>query len=410
MRRLTEGDAEVRRTEYAFFYCQDRDVIDIPALLRGRAVLEPLQQIIALSILSGEAHAISTLDLNVLVSIPARSWVDPADLECDDASISALARKGLVLSDEPDALLCELRRRDELLSSGQWNLYAALYHFMTKWRDVDLQKSPDEDPTASGELDPRATEEWMALHGEPPAHFHSLAESTARVTPLPLITREGGLFDVLLRRKTTRTFAAERAMSRDDFSILLRYAFGCHGYAPLGNGFVVLKKTSPSGSGLHPSEIYPLVANVEGIEPGLYHYDVARHVLEPIERLTRGEVAELGYEFTSGQPYVRSAHCMFVLTTRFYRSFWKHRRHERAYAVLLMDAAHLSQTFYLVCADLGLGAFVTAAINGTNVEERLGIDGFGEGALALCGCGIPADANGLTDPEFLPYVPGETVL
>ena len=400
----------VRRTEYVFFYCQDGDSLDIPLLLRGQAVLEPVRQILALSILTGEAHAISRADLDVLVSMPAKSWVDAAELEGGEASVSELARKGLVVSDDPDALLCELRQRDELLSSTAWNVYAALYHFMTKWRDVDLEKAPDEDPTASGELDPRAGEEWIALHGEPPAHFHSIADDASPVTPLPLVTREGALYEVLLRRKTTRAFDADTAMTRDEFSALLRYAFGCQGYAGLGDGLVLLKKTSPSGSGLHPSEVYPLVANVDGIEPGLYHYGVARHVLEPIERLSREEVGELAYEFTSGQPYARSAHCLFVLSTRFYRNFWKHRRHERSYAVLLMDAAHLSQTFYLVCADLGLGAFVTAAINGANIEERLGLDGLGEGALAVCGCGVPAGVASRLEPEFLPYVPGETVL
>jgi putative peptide maturation dehydrogenase len=401
---------KVRRTEYAFFYCQDGDALDIPLLLRGRAVLEPVRQILALSILTGETHSISRADLDVLVSMPAKVWVDTAELDRGEASVSALARRGLLVSDEPDALLCELRQRDELLSSSQWNVYAALYHFMTKWRDVDLEKPPDEDPTASGELDPRATEKWIALYGEPPAHFHSIAGDASAVTPLPLVRPEGALYDVLLRRKTTRDFASERAVTHDDFSVLLRYAFGCHGYAELGDELVLLKKTSPSGSGLHPSEVFPLVANVEGIAPGLYHYGVARHVLEPIELLSREEVSEFAYEFTSGQPYARSAHCIFVLSTRFYRNFWKHRRHERAYAVLLMDVAHLSQTFYLVCADLGLGAFVTAAINGANIEEQLGLDGFSEGALAVCGCGIPAEHRSPADPEFLPYIPGETVL
>jgi putative peptide maturation dehydrogenase len=401
---------KVRRTEYVFFYCQDGESLDIQLLLRGEAVLEPVRRILALSILTGETHAISRADLDLLVSMPSKAWVDVGELEGGEATVSELARKGLVVSDEPDALLRELRRRDELLSSTEWNVYAALYHFLTKWRDVDLEKAPQEDPTASGELDPRAAEDWIALHGEPPTHFHSVADDASAVTPLPLVTREGALYEVLLRRKTTRAFAPETAMTRDDFSALLRYAFGCHGYAGLGDRLVLLKKTSPSGSGLHPSEVYPLIANVDGIEPGLYHYGVASHVLEPIERLSREEVGELAYEFTSGQPYARSAHCLFVVTTRFYRNFWKHPRHERSYAVLLMDAAHLSQTFYLVCADLGLGAFVTAAINGANIEDRLGLDGFGEGALAVCGCGVPAGVASRLEPEFHPYVPGETVL
>jgi putative peptide maturation dehydrogenase len=400
----------VRRTEYVFFYCQDGDSLDISLLLRGQAVLEPLRRILALSILTGETHAISRGDLDVLVSMPSTAWVDAAELEGGESSVAELARRGLVVSDEPDAVLRKLRRRDELLSATEWNVYAALYHFMTKWRDVDLEKAPDDDPTASGELDPRAAEDWIALHGEPPPHFHSIAEDESDVTPLPLVSREGGLYEALLRRKTTRAFAAEPAMTRDHLSALLRYAFGCQGYAELGDGLVLLKKTSPSGSGLHPSEVYALVANVDGIEPGLYHYGVERHVLEPIERLSREEVGELAYEFTSGQPYARSAQCLFVLTTRFHRNFWKHPRHERSYAVLLMDAAHLSQTFYLVCADLGLGAFVTAAINGANIEERLGLDGVGEGAIAVCGCGFPANVTSRLEPEFLPYVPGETVL
>ena len=401
---------KVRRTEYVFFYCQDGESLDVSLLLRGEAVLEPVRRILALSILTGETHAISSDDLDVLVSFPAKAWVEAAELEGGESSVAELARKGLVVTDEPDPLLRELRRRDELLSATEWNVYAALYHFMTKWRDVDLEKAPDEDPTASGELDPRAAEDWIALHGEPPAHFHSVAEDASAVTPLPLVTREGALYEILLQRKTTREFAAETAMSRDDLSALLRYAFGCQGYAGLGDGLVLLKKTSPSGSGLHPAEVYVLVAHVDGIEPGVYHYGVEKHVLEPVERLSQEEVGELAYEFTSGQPYARSAHCLVVLTTRFYRNFWKHPRHERSYAVLLMDAAHLSQTFYLVCADLGLGAFVTAAINGANIEERLGLDGVAEGAIAVCGCGVPANVASRLEPEFLPYVPGETVL
>jgi len=42
-------------------------------------------------------------------------------------------------------------------------------------------------------------------------------------------------------------------------------------------------------SGLHPTEVYPSVGNVEGIAPALYHYGVAGHVLEPMERLTHEE-------------------------------------------------------------------------------------------------------------------------
>jgi nitroreductase len=80
-----------------------------------------------------------------------------------------------------------------------------------------------------------------------------------------------------------------------------------------------------------------------------------------------------------------------------------------------MDAAHLSQTFYLVATELGLGPFVTAAINGSDIEEDLGLDGVSEGAIAICGCGVPARGTRSLEaevldlsPEYLPYTPRVT--
>jgi hypothetical protein len=49
----------------------------------------------------------------------------------------------------------------------------------------------------------------------------------------------------------------------------------------------------------------------------------------------------------AGQSFFGAAHVSFVLTARFARNHWKYRGHDRAYAGMLMDAAHLSQTLYL---------------------------------------------------------------
>ena len=65
----------------------------------------------------------------------------------------------------------------------------------------------------------------------------------------------------------------------------------------------------------------------------------------------------------------------------------------------------MSQTLYLVATELGLGAFVTAAVNNADIDERLGIDGYREGSLAVCGFGRPAAERSPFDPEFLPFVP-----
>jgi len=128
------------------------------------------------------------------------------------------------------------------------------------------------------------------------------------------------------------------------------------------------------------------VRAVEGVEPGLYHYAVDAHELELLEPLHGEEAADLVVALTAGQEHFRSAQVLFLLTASFARNFWKYQAHAKAYRVLLFDAAHLSQTLYLVCADLGLGAFVSAAVNEHDIDRRLGLATFTEAAILVCGC------------------------
>jgi putative peptide maturation dehydrogenase len=167
----------------------------------------------------------------------------------------------------------------------------------------------------------------------------------------------------------------------------------------------LVRRASPSGGGLHPIEACVLVARVEGVEPGLYHYRARDHALELLQALDEQGVRALALRFVAGQEYFVDAQALCVLSARFERSYWRYRDNNRAYAVVLMDAAHISQTFYLACTELGLGAFVTAAVNVAEIDEALGLDGFREGALAICGCGIPATARPGLEPEFQPYAP-----
>jgi len=86
---------------------------------------------------------------------------------------------------------------------------------------------------------------------------------------------------------------------------------------------------------------------------------------------------------------------MVVMAARFDRLFWKYRRHTKAWRVVHLDVGHLSQTMYLSAADLGLGAFVTAAINDHAIEHALGLQTLKEGAIAIVGFGprLPVNAT-----------------
>jgi putative peptide maturation dehydrogenase len=311
--------------------------------------------------------------------------------EADDAdALRELALHGLVVTDGVDEQLAELRRRDEQLASPAWNRYAALYHSLTRWSDVRA--------VVAGEAPlPQEGGRWP-----PPPHFHAVEDPVA-IRELPLAEPNGPLYELLLRRKTSRGFDPDAALSLTELSTILRYVWGCHGVLEVRDELTILKKTSPSGGSQHPIEVYPLVRAVEGVQPGLYHYALEAHELELIEAHTVEEVTELILEFTAGQEHFGSAQVLFLMTARFGRNFWKYAAHAKAYRVLLLDAAHLSQTLYLVCAELGLGAFVSAAINEENIDRRLRLQRFTEAAVVVSGCGRTMPSA--REPRYRPYAP-----
>jgi putative peptide maturation dehydrogenase len=222
---------------------------------------------------------------------------------------------------------------------------------------------------------------------------------------LPEPDRDGALAGTLAARRTTRAFDTAASMGAEDLSTVLHLVFGCHGHGTTPMGAPCIKRTSPSGGGLHPVEAYPLLTGVAGLATGLHHYNVRDHTLELIEALDPAAARSTATMFMCGQSYFGAAHMSIVLTARFHRSHWKYRAHDKAYAGILMDAAHLSQTLFLVATDLGLGAFVTLAVNGGDAEQRIGLDGYAEGVIAMVGCGVPAPGGSPLELNFAPGRP-----
>jgi putative peptide maturation dehydrogenase len=380
-----------RRAAQLFFRLSDDLLPDIGRLLRGEVELVRQTRILAVSVLTGRERPISLDELRLLSELPSDRWTPVGDLSIDPGPLEELTRDGLVIRDDEDGELADLRRRDEQLAESSWSPYAALYHSQARWRDVDIDRTGGRRPT-----------------GDPPPAFHTVP-GAIETSELPLPLRDDGLFRRLVGRRTTRSFDPKRNLGLEDLSTLIYYTFGCHGYAR-ADDLVLLRKTSPSGGSLHPIEVYALAIDVEGLDSGLYHYRADRHALDLIDRLDADTARERGVLYLAGQSYFASPKVLLILAARFPRSFWKYRSSTRALAVVFMDAAHLSQTLYLVCAELGLGAFVSAAVNAANIEDDLGLDPFEQGVLAVCGCGPPAAELSAVDGRFEPYVPRTTQL
>ncbi len=395
-----------QRSNFCFFYFDNARVFD-PRTVRadGTATWEIRRGAFAVAVI---AQKVVPLELDVLTSLHAlarNTWYETATFDEDTLEILSpslleqLARDGVLLCDLEAAPFEELRRRHRTLEEEQWHPYSALYYFMTQWR----RALPKDTPHDREVDEPRLLVE---RHGPPPAALHRRPDRLA-FHPLSLPEAASPLLEGLLQRRSSRIFDASVTLSRRRLESLLYYVWGCQGRLQLSADVELLQKTSASGGALHPIEVYPLVCNVEGLEPGFYHYDVGRHGLEQLNVMTTAEARRLAVELTVGQPYFHDAQVVFVMTARFFRNFWKYHRIDKALSVVLMDAAFLGQTFYLVAAELGLGALFTAAVNALTVEQYLAIDGVQEGPLAVCACGARHPEADAVEPPFPSFRPGD---
>jgi putative peptide maturation dehydrogenase len=336
----------------------------------------------AFALLTGERVPLTKARVADLLEIPDDEFVAR-----DEEWVDELCRQGVLVSDGSDRRSTELRRRDAAIEELGWDFESAYFHLVKRLEGFRASLAPPPERTSE------------ALHDLPVA---------LGTVELPLSDRDSEFYRVLLRRRTQRGFDAQGELALDQLSVLLRYVWGAHAYGRDGRGAAILAKTSPSGGSLHPIEVYPLLAGVRGVEAGLYHYSVRSHALELMERIDHRAVHELAEHFTAGQPWFAEAQAFFLLTARFERSYSKYRQDAGAYLSLLLEAGHFSQTFYLVSTELGLGPFVTSVINHADIDNRLGLDPYREGVLAICGCGAPADSSPIVHDKA--FVPRETRL
>jgi SagB-type dehydrogenase family enzyme len=127
----------------------------------------------------------------------------------------------------------------------------------------------------------------------------------------------------------------------------------------------------PSGGACHELEIYPVVRNVDGLEPGLYHYDPAGHTLEavagPAKPVTAlSEVARVSSLMTA-PPQVT-----LVIAARPGRVMWKYQ--SMAYALTLKHVGVLYQVMYCVATAMDLAACALGGGDSDAFAEATGLD------------------------------------
>lgn len=326
-----------------------------------------------------EANAI-VVDQDILALLDQFDhWVDPAEVvaELPDRdpetlrqSIDALLKAGLLRTPEQ-------AEREDLLEQAweHWSQEARFFHFGSK----DAVYIGDDE-------EHRREAAAVALESGPPPKIFKRYPDAPRVRLprafLPLRTDFG---EVLLNRRTHRSFAREPVGLRE-LATVLHYSFGPMYFIDAREYGTLMMRTSPSGGARHELEVYVAALDVDAVPRGLYHYNVEEHSLELLSnRFGTEQVDRLAF----GQRMAIDAGFVCFVTAVVERATYKYR-HPRTLRMILLDAGHLAQTFALVSTAVGLGPFQTAAFRDSEVERALGLNGIDETALYLLGAGNPA--------------------
>lgn len=156
------------------------------------------------------------------------------------------------------------------------------------------------------------------------------------------------------------------------------------------DGIEHVDRPYPSGGALHELEIYPVVRSVDGLEPGMYHYDGHTHQLRPVcAENDATKTLIMAAELATG---AQNPQLVFVVAARFGRLLWKYEA--MGYAAILKDVGVLYHVMYSVATAMGLAA---CAIGGGHAEvftAATGRDYFTEGAVGEFMLGSAAQENG----------------
>ncbi|GAB2838044.1 SagB family peptide dehydrogenase [Streptomyces daliensis] len=308
-------------------------------------------------------------------------WAEPR--EEDTSLVEQLRQAGLLVEEGSP----EHRREEELGPWRSWGSAATYFHLASR--------TLDDDPFVSAADDTARLREKHGREPEPDPFKRYAADPVPLPEPVPLPME---LTETMRRRRTTRRFAPGEPVGLDQLSTALHWAGGVqHRWDVPGFGPAVLK-ANPSGGSRHPIEIYPVVRDVAGLRPGIYHYAPDVHALEPLPARAPDDAEIL--HWCGDQSFVACAGVLFLYAAVLERSAWKYPT-GRTYRALFADLGHVSQTAYLAGAALGLGVFFTAATRDETVERALGLDWRAEIPLGLNGFGVPHPEEAARQADML---------
>jgi SagB-type dehydrogenase family enzyme len=185
----------------------------------------------------------------------------------------------------------------------------------------------------------------------------------AYMLPAPQTKGVVSVEEAMAKRRSERSYLRE-AISLKDASQLLWSAYGVTlsmDNPRFGGGF----KTAPSAGALYPLEIYLLVRDVTGIEPGVYRYIPKTHsIVRVIDKDVKKELAAASYN----QKMIEEAPACIFYSAVYSKTTSKYGQRGRDRYVC-MDLGHSAENVFLQAVALGLGTCPIGAFDDKMVRD-----------------------------------------
>jgi SagB-type dehydrogenase family enzyme len=176
--------------------------------------------------------------------------------------------------------------------------------------------------------------------------------------PQPHTIGHVSLEEAIKRRRTIRSFSSA-SLTLEQLSQLLWAAQGVTEERGL-------KRAAASGGALYPMDVYAVVggAGVEGLQPGIYHYEPEGHT---ISLLSEGDLRESLAKASLHQMWMARAPLNLVVSAEYRRITSKYG--ERGVRYALLEAGHVGQNIFLQAEALDLGAGIVGAFHDDEVIQ-----------------------------------------
>jgi SagB-type dehydrogenase family enzyme len=248
---------------------------------------------------------------------------------------------------------------------------------------------PLEDPTSLSLLFHLNSEPWLNDEA-----YRSAAGPQEFKRPDPILSEvslppssPSALTETIRRRRSCRAFA-DKVMPLGSVSSLLDDAYGIVDATAFGDRTRFLRRAVPSAGGLFPLELYVLLRRVDGLEDGLYHYDVLGH---SVRLMRQGDLFSAIEPMFYTYPFIRDANLIIAIAAVFRRMQKKYG--PRGYRYILIESGHVGQNVCLRASELGLATLCMGGFVDSELNALLGLAPTREGVVYTVAVGYDAERS-----------------